>query len=107
MDEYPEWHSPIWKSVSKLDGAVILLEGATSLKLGDFSWKKLAETHSGNAKPTKVFNFKARSSPLITTRCYESIGGGYSVCEYDLDATSKFQPRFECMYAHIRDTDLH
>jgi len=74
-----------FKYVSKLDGAAILFYSVTALTIDQDSWKRLAKAHSYNKITTKVIIFEPDESLLMAKGSYESVGGGYSVCEYDLD----------------------
>lgn len=75
----------IWEACSTSDGTAILLQGATSLAVDKDSWKKLAALHCKNVTPTKVIVFEKDKNPLVCDKgCYDSVGGGYSVVEYDL-----------------------
>jgi hypothetical protein len=83
-------HSTTWKSVLKGDGAAILLQGATSLTVDACSWESLTHRHADNASPTKVIVFEIAGSPLVATGCYESVGGGYFVYEYELNLIGQY-----------------
>lgn len=75
--------TPVWKAISRLDGAAILLQGATALTVDAQSWTKLAKAHNSKTKlipslekgrknasqpvalsPTKSRQAVARSPPL-------------------------------------------
>lgn len=92
--------------VSELDGAKILLQGATALTVDLASWKGLAGAHGANKTPTKVIFFELEISPLLTApHHYEDEGGGYWAGEYELDLIGRYlqtnQPTTPELYAAL------
>lgn len=60
------------------------MQGATGFTVDNNTWEQLAEAHSKNAESTKIVICEVNNSPLAITEDYETIGGDYWACEYDL-----------------------
>lgn len=72
------------------DGVAILLVGATALTTHSQSWVGLAEAYKGNASPTKISIFEKEGSTLVRKIFCRLLGGGYLVCEFDLQLIDKY-----------------
>lgn len=71
-------HSYIWDARATSDGALLLLQGATSLTVDEKSLTQLARLHAKNATLTKVVIFEKDENPLVSDAgFFDSIGGGY------------------------------
>lgn len=76
--------------VSRGDGCVILVLGATGLTIHLESWEALAESHAGNKTPTRVIIIESEETLSSNSSFGHYIGGGYAAFEFELPLIARY-----------------